>query len=93
MDSPHKPNGAHKILQFWPIAVVAAGALIGYGTLQNRVANAEEKTEKIEQKQEAQAVVAQADSRMLVQVATEQKAMKEQMQDINRKLDRLLERD
>lgn len=92
MESHPKPNGAGRLLHYWPIIVVAAAALVGYGTLQNRVATAEEKVKDVESKQESQAAAANADSRVLVQVATEQKLMKEQVEAINEKLDRLLER-
>ena len=93
MTDLQKSNGTHKLFYLWPLAVVAGSALLGYGTLQNRVANAEEKVAEITKDQKAQVQAANVDSRLLVQVATEQKALKDQVESVNKKLDKLLERD
>lgn len=41
------------LIRFWPIAVVAFGAVAGYIRLQGSVAQAEDKIEKVETKQAA----------------------------------------
>lgn len=89
---PHKPNGTHRLIHFWPIIVVAAAALTGYGTLLNRVAAAETALQKAETKQERQADEVQRTAVAVAEVKTEVKAVKQQLDDANRKLDRLLER-
>lgn len=92
MENPHRPNGTHKLVHYWPVIVAIVITILGYGTLQNRVAVAEDKIEKAEVAQEQQRGQAQQTAVGVAEVKTEVKAVKEQLRDVNAKLDRLLER-
>lgn len=92
MENPHRPNGTHKLVHYLPVAIVAATALLGYGALQNRVAVAEEKVEKVEAKQDAQSAATQQTAITVAEAKVELKVVKDQVKAANDKLDRLLER-
>lgn len=92
MENPHKPDGSHKLVHFWPVIAAIGVTLLGYGALQQRVSANETKIEKAEQRQDTQGVQTQQTAVAVAEMKGQVTAMQKQVDEANKKLDKLLER-
>lgn len=80
------------IMKYWPAAAAIVMIAGGWGQLTWRVAAAEKETDSIKTEVRSAATKTGDDHDTLIELRTEQKQMKEQLDKTDKKIDRILEK-